>query len=180
MQNQMRKSKLTRHAIKRTYERTNLDGKSANKLIKELMQFGLPPSAYTGDFYSYLHHIRTKKYNSIGVRVLHNYILLYNKRSRKAITIYPVPEKFLPLDQYIISKNNEKLNNLLLQVKQLHKNKVDIDLQILFAKPQDVVVGLSINNEFMCYGKGLSKFEAEENAIKLYIDKLYDVNKVKK
>ena len=177
MQNAMRKSKLTNHVIKRTSERVDLNGKTANKQVREMMQYGLPPGAFTGDFYSYLHYIRTKKYKSIGVRVMDNYILLYNKNSRRAITLYAVPEKFLPVEQYILSKNNTKVDELIREIKEMFKDKVDIHLQVLVSKAFDVTVGLSINNEFICFGSGASKFEAEEKALQFYLNEYYPKNK---
>lgn len=164
---------MTQHVIKRTRERADLNGKSANTLVKETMQYGLSPGDFVGDFYSYLHYIKGKKYKSIGIRVFDNNILVYNKKSRKAITLYQVPEKFLPIEQYRISKANEKLNELTKTIKKLFKDKVDIELQILVDKPKDFVAGLVINNVFQCFGKGKTKFEAEENAVQLYLDKLY-------
>lgn len=166
---------MTQHVIKRTLERVDLNGKSANKLIKEIMQYGLAPGDFTGDFYSYLHHIRVKKYKSIGVRVLGDNILLYNKNSRRAITLYKIPEKYQPISQYIVSatKDNKKLHKLITEVKKLYKDKADIELQVLVSEPQEVSVGLVINNVFMCFGRGMSKFEAEINALELYLNKIY-------
>ena len=173
----MRKSKMTSHVIQRTKERVDLNGKSSNTFVKEAMQFGLAPSDFVGDFYSYLHHIKAKKYKSIGIRVFENNILVYNKNSRTAITIYSVPKKYLPVEQYKVTSKTKRLDDLTKQIKKLFKDKVDIEIQIVVDNKQDYVAGLSINRVFMCFGRGKSRFEAEENALKLYVDKLYTNNK---
>jgi len=173
----MRKSKMTSHVIRRTQERVDLNGKSSNTFIKEAMQYGLAPGDFVGDFYSYLHHIKVKKYKSIGIRVYENNILIYNKNSRTAITLYRVPEKFLPIEQYKVSSKTKRLDDLTKQIKKLFKDKVDIEIQIVVDNKQDYTAGLVLNKVFICFGQGKSRFEAEENALKLYLDKLYTKDK---
>lgn len=172
MQNKMKKSKLTQHSLQRAKERIDTGSQLPNRKLREIMLYGFSPGDFKDDFYSYLIYTKSKKHSSsIGIRVLYDLILLYNKRSRRVITVYPVPEKFLPVDQYLHVSTKSIYNKLLIEVSKLHKGvKSDIELKVLTTNPKEVVVGLTIDNIFRNFGKGSSTDEAKINALELYLN----------
>ena len=165
------KKKLTRHVVKRANERLNIEGTPSDSVIKKMMKYGMTIGDFTGDFYSYLQYVKTKKYKSISIRVLYDSILIYNKNSKRAITVYPVPPKFLPIEQYIKSEENREVTKLMQELRSLLGYTIKIDLQVLTIKPNDVTVGLCIDDCFENYGTGKNKFDAEEKALQLCLDR---------
>ena len=165
----MGKKKLSKHVVKRAKERLNIDGLPSDNLVKKMMKYGLTLGDFTGDFYSYLHHVKNKKSKSISIRVLFDSVLIYNKHSKTAITVYPVPPQFLPIEQYIKSDKNVEITRLMHKLRELLGNDIKIELQVLTVKPNDITVGLCVNDYFENYGSGKTKFEAEEKALALCI-----------
>lgn len=166
-----RTKKLTRHVVERATERLSVEGLPPDNVIKKMMKYGLTPGDFTGDFYSYLQYIKTKKFKSIRIRVLYDSILIYNKNSKRAITVYPVPPKFLPITQYIKSEENKNVTRLMQELRELLGYTIQIELQVLTLKPNDITVGLCINDYFENYGTGKTKFDAEEKALQICLDK---------
>ena len=106
------KKTLTYHGKKRVNERTNI---SENKtaFIRKVSRLGKTKNMYKGKFYQYL----SSKSRGSRVKVYDNYIYIMAKNSKSLITVYPVPEKYLPTEQYEVSKNllskSAKVNNFL-------------------------------------------------------------------
>lgn len=163
--------KLTRHVVKRANERLSVEGLPPDDVVKKMMKYGLTVGDFTGDFYSYLQYIKTKKFKSIRIRVMYDSILIYNKNSKRAITVYPVPPKFLPIEQYIKQDSNKEVTALMQELRMMLGYDIVIDLQVLTIKPNDITVGLCINDYFENYGTGKTKFDAEEKALQFCVEK---------
>lgn len=90
--------KISNHAKKRCHERFGV----SNKVIKEIMMYGNPAAYYEGEFGEYLISVQNARKGAVIPKVKNEMIVIYNKRSQRAITVYGVPEKFRPSDEYLI------------------------------------------------------------------------------
>lgn len=95
----MRK-RLTEHAKLRNKERFG----TSNKIIKEIMMYGYTVWDFEGKFYNYLCSVKGKGSAQTNVKVRGNMLVIYNKRSQRAITTYEVPERYLPVEQHLRRK----------------------------------------------------------------------------
>lgn len=98
------KKRVSRHAKQRCAERFGV----SNKIVKELMRTGFTIADFEGDFHNYLVNIQSKKGGAVNVKVKDNMLVVYNKRSQKAITTWVIPSKYLPIEQYLVRSLKEK------------------------------------------------------------------------
>ena len=100
--------RVSHHAKQRCHERFGI----SNKIIKDIMIYGNPPAYYGGEFGEYLISIQNARSGAVIPKVKNEIIVVYNKRSQRAITIYGVPEKFRPSDEYLLKAfKNRRCNN---------------------------------------------------------------------
>lgn len=90
--------RVSKHAHQRGLER----GGVSNKKIKEVMMYGYPPVYYEGPFRYFLDSVKNTKGGAVTVKVKDDIMVIYNKRSQRAITMYRVPERFRPADDYLL------------------------------------------------------------------------------
>lgn len=90
--------RVSKHAHQRGIER----GGISNKKIKEVMMYGYPPACYDGPFRYYLDSVKNARGGAIVVKVKDDILVVYNKRSQRAITTYRVPDKFKPATDYLL------------------------------------------------------------------------------
>lgn len=100
----MRK-KVSMHAHLRGMER----GGVSNKKIKEIMAYGYSPVEFEGDFRSFLMSVQSARGGAVTVKVKEGIVVIYNKRSQKAITTYPVPTKYMPWEEYLVKGIRKKV-----------------------------------------------------------------------
>lgn len=90
---------LTYHGKRRVKERIEINEREA-VLVKRVSRNGKTPNMYRGDFYRYL----CSKDRGARIKVYKDYIYILSKTSRKLITMYKVPLKYLPVERYEIPK----------------------------------------------------------------------------
>ena len=129
------KKKITHHARQRLNERVNLT-KKRTSIANIAYCKGLTPLQYRGTFFQYL---STKKGK---VKVYHDYIYIFSKARKRLITVFPIPQKYLPVDKYkipleIINLAN-KINSLnSVNVKIITKDNLIVEgILIDFFRPQ--------------------------------------------
>lgn len=98
------RKKVSNHAKQRCLERFGV----SNKVMKEIMRTGFTVEEFEGDFHSYLMGIKVKKGGAVNVKVKGNMLVVYNKRSQRAITTWVVPGKYQPIERFLIPKLKEK------------------------------------------------------------------------
>ncbi len=91
---------LTYHGRRRVKERIEINEREA-VFVKRVSRDGKTPNMYKGDFYKYL---CTKK-RGARIKVYREYIYILSKTSRKLITMYKVPLKYLPTKKYEIPRS---------------------------------------------------------------------------
>lgn len=65
------------------------------------MMYGYTVADFEGVFYNYLCSVKNKGPAQTNVKIRDNIMVIYNKRSQRAITTYEVPERYLPVENYL-------------------------------------------------------------------------------
>lgn len=140
------KTKVTKHGKTRLKERLNIFNAYAT-VMKTSKVNGKRIYNYEGKFFYYLN----SKTNG-DIRVYKDNVFLFGKgrRSKKLITVFPVPERFLPTSQYEIDEE--------ILEKVMEINKFD-----------GLVVEVVLNNGFNLYGKLIFDWNKPRNAIRLLL-----------
>ena len=110
---------------------------------------------------------KKKRQKGIGIKVYDRNIFIY--KNKLVITVFPVPEKYLPIEENYASfiKNNQCLMRLYKVV-----NKEDIIIEVVQRDKDNVVTGLFISDEFQNFGIGKTEIKSRNNAIKLYLKRI--------
>ena len=162
------KVKLSKHAKVRAKQRLNISHKpDRTKQFKQALLHGVHYTKYCGDFYTYLENKKKKHSANIGIKIFNNNIYIY--KGKLVITVYPVPNKYRPVDQYLTSflKSSPLVDEL---YKQLDKKEVSFE--VMSRDSSGVTCGLFINNEFINFGIGKNDISARNSAIKNYLDSI--------
>ena len=92
---------VSKHAQKRIEERLKENNSSKVKLFKSAIKSGNEKECYCGDFYKYLYG---KSLKGQKIKVYNNNIFIMTRKGKILITVYPVPNRFIPTEQYLINK----------------------------------------------------------------------------
>ena len=98
--------KVSKHAQKRIKERIFDEYSSEIGLFKSAIKKGKEKECYSGQFYDYLYRRSLKGKKAI---VYENNIYIMTKHKKVLITVYPVPQYFLPIDKYLITKEQSNI-----------------------------------------------------------------------
>lgn len=159
----MKTYKVTHHARTRFKERLNVPFSSeCNKQFKKALKFGWNPDHYVGAFKQYLESHKRGK-NS-GIKVYSGNIYIY--RGSTLITVYPIPEKYLPVKMHTARYRAE--NPYLVELSKIVGSD-SIELELLTQEPRNCVAGLCIDGEFKNYGMGNNPQRAKNHAIRTYL-----------
>lgn len=99
---------LTEHVKKRNKERFG----TSNKLVKEVLLYGYTINDFAGPFHDYLMSLKNKAGGAVNVKVKGSMLVVYNKRSQRAITTWVVPEKYMPIEQFLVTTITGVAKNL--------------------------------------------------------------------
>lgn len=64
------------------------------------------------------------------VKIYQNNVYIYSKNTKKLITVFPVPEKYQPINQYFISQPNPKITQRKVMFAEISKDLENIVLTI--------------------------------------------------
>lgn len=161
--------KVSKHARRRAKERLNVSYKAErNKLFNKALRFGHNTNEFAGEFLDYLNS-KTQKHKNTGIKVYDGNIYIYSNRNKLVITTYPVPQKFLPIQEQFASylKNNQCLMRLYDVV-----DKSNVYIETICSDKENVITALYIQDIFMNYGVGKTEVKSRNNAIKAYLKKV--------
>lgn len=96
--------KVTKHGRKRLKERNNDCGRNGIFSLAKIR--GMMSLSFEGEFHGYL---ESKMNRGAMVKVYKNNIYIYSKGAKNLITTYPVPERFLPIEQYLIHNDRKQI-----------------------------------------------------------------------
>lgn len=100
-------NRVTKHAKVRLRERTDSNHNS-NAMSRIVSKNGKTKGFYQGKFHQYL---LSKSISGARVKVYQDNIYIFSKNSKRLITTYPVPDKYLPVEQYELSNDILTLSN---------------------------------------------------------------------
>ena len=115
-------NRITKHAKKRVLERVDSPHKS-NSLSRIASKNGKSKNMYQGKLHQYL---VSKSLRGANVKIYDNNIYIFSKNTKRLITTYAVPEKYLPVEQYELSNEIISLSN---KVKMYLNKPVIIELK---------------------------------------------------
>lgn len=96
--------RVTKHGRKRLKQR-NVN-QCRNGISNNARKYGKTKRYFEGEFYEYLLN-RTSR--GCSVKVYKNDIYIFGKTSKNLITTYPIPERFLPIEQYLIESDKRHI-----------------------------------------------------------------------
>lgn len=77
--------------------------------LRNVVQKGKTKKDFRGDFYYYILQKESRKDKK--VKIYKNFVYIFNKGSHGLITTYPVPEEFLPIEQYEYTDTEKEILN---------------------------------------------------------------------
>ena len=95
--------KITKHARKRFGERTDFSPGQRNHNAKTAWKRGYRISQFGEPFYSYLFE-KQMEGDRTSVKIWGENIYVFDNRRKRLVTVFPVPERFLPIKQYLSFK----------------------------------------------------------------------------
>ena len=96
---------VTDHAKQRITERTDISLSDIKKLSKHIYKYGYRLSRFTGDLHTY---INSKQIDGghYSIRVFNNYIYIFDSELKRLLTVYPIPEEYLPVSNYFNTESS--------------------------------------------------------------------------
>lgn len=90
---------VTDHAKQRISERTSLPLKNFKNVSSHIYKHGYRIRSFSGELYEYLNG---KQLNGgqFAVRVYEDNIFIFDSEQGRLLTVYPVPERFLPISRF--------------------------------------------------------------------------------
>lgn len=118
--------KVTQHAFARWKERISITDNNVDIYNKaqRAWRVGSKPVRFVGEFFSYISS-KVKLGNSYSVRVLDNVIYVFDNEGGKLLTVYPVPEEFRPVENFLYTKDKAERDRKLAELGDLSSAFVD-------------------------------------------------------
>lgn len=114
-------SSITAHGKQRLKERVEKEGRDL-AYIRTVLNQGMGKNFFTGEFHKYL---ESKERRTSRVKVYRGNIYVFPKNSKRLITTYHIPEKFLPIENYML---NNKAEALLINSKMILEKMIKVHL----------------------------------------------------
>ena len=153
--------KGTHHANKRISQRLNITRKKERaQSFTNAVRKGFPRSRFSGSFRQYLD---SKSKNNMSVKVYNNFVYIH--KNKTVITVFPVPKKYLPVEDYLANfMNSPLLENLykLVNPKRVSFTRISKDTNVL-------LYSLNIDGLPVATGEDLLMNVAKENAIREFL-----------
>ena len=96
---------VTDHARQRITERTSLSLSRFKKKASYIFKHGYKLSRFIDPLYSYLCSKRIDG-GFYDIRVWETYVFIYDTRQKRLLTVYPVPEEYLPVDNFLVNSGS--------------------------------------------------------------------------
>lgn len=147
---------ISSHARKRAAERLDLSRRDdVVHRFRNALMYGLSPSNFRGPFNQYLQS-KLKKNSYCTIKIYSDFVYIH--RNKKLITMFPVPEKYLPVKQWLPANYNKVIeveNEPELQLKRLYHSG---DFKFYVKNPgkngNTYLVALVIKEELVSVSRG--------------------------
>lgn len=141
--------------------------------FRKALMYGLSPSSFKGPFSQYL-KAKLKKNSYCTIKVFCDFIYIH--RNKKLITMFPVPEKYLPISQYLPKnfKNIAETENIAeLQLRRLYKSS---EFKFYIKEPgrnnNTYLVALVIKDKLEAVSRGKDLEKQKVACVKQYLNEL--------
>ena len=132
--------------------------------LKNVVQNGKTKKDFRGDLYYYILNKESKRDKK--VKIYKNFVYIFNKANHSLITVYPVPEEFLPIEQFEYNEyEKEIINNISMYEKIMMDIETKDDLisgkaYFIEDKPKEMLeVILKDNTNLIINIKDIIKFD---------------------
>ena len=102
----MTKTIVTRHASNRIQQRTEFSPNQKNHNINNAWKYGHKIDNYVDPFFSFL-LTKQQEGNRTIVKIYEDNIYVFENKKRRLITVYPVPEEYVPTKQFLGKQKGE-------------------------------------------------------------------------
>lgn len=123
--------KVTTHGKYRIRERVDSNA-NLSSLRHQVLNSGKNVYDYNGKFFQYL--MSKERNDRYMPKVYKNNIYIFTKNSKRIITTYQIPEKYLPLVNYEIPKKAKEIRNLLVKYNDKYINIFLKDSSVYYGK----------------------------------------------
>lgn len=142
---------VTNHGKIRIKERVG--NTRSNSLLRTVLDSGNSKYDYKDSFFHYLVSKENQKHAKIKVYKDNIYVL--SKNTKRLVTTYPIPEKFLPINKYEITAREKKIINFLFRNSDYKiifvVNDEEIEGNVLFIKDKPIdTIMIQKDNEEIC------------------------------
>ena len=100
------KKNISRHASNRIQQRTEFSPSQKNHSINKAWQYGHKIDNYVDPFYSFL-LTKQQEGNRTVVKIYEDTIYVFENKRQRLITVYPVPEEYVPTKQFLGKQKGE-------------------------------------------------------------------------
>jgi hypothetical protein len=113
-----------------------------------------------------------KHYKSpnISIKVYNDVIVIYNKRSRRLITTFKVPDKYLPVSNFYLDKRKEELKELINYIQSTY----DCTIKFTFDPNHQIlpsIIYLFVDDEEIGKFIDTTQTDAKIQALNKYLEK---------
>ena len=168
---------ISEHAKRRAAERLNISRRNDIKHhFRKALMYGLSPSSFKGTFYRYLMS-KLKKNKSCTIKIYSDFVYIH--RNKKLITMFPVPERYLPVSQFLPEKHSfEEIENPadIELLKLYHTSEFKFYSKQLKSGSNAYLVALIINDELVSVSQGKSLEKQKSACVKQHFKELKDKN----
>ena len=144
-------NRVTFHGKRRTKERTNTN-LNYNALARTVSKNGFSKNDFKGAFYNYL---LSKSKSGARVKIYDNNIYIFSKNTKRLITTYKVPDKYLPIEKWKLDENTIELIN---HIKYYYNVPI-----IIKNKDNSLLKGIIYKNEKYKMKKNILFNDTEKN-----------------
>ena len=165
---------ISEHARRRAAERLEMSRRAdIVHQFRQALMYGLSPTSFRGPFSQYLKSKLTKnRYCTVKVYCDFTYI----HRNKKLITMFPVPDKYLPVKQYLPSNMTnivEKENDVNLQLRRYYKSS---EFKFYIKEPgknnNTYLVALVVKEQLAAVSRGKDLEKQKIACVKQHINEL--------
>lgn len=163
---------ISEHAKRRAAERLELTRRDEIvHQFRNALMYGISPASFKGQFSTYLKK-KLKNSRRCTIKVYCDFIYIH--KGKRLVTMYPVPDKFLPVKQFLAKnyKNIEEKENI--AELQLRRYFSSSEFKFYVKKPgkngKTFTIALVIKEELVAVSQGKDLDKLKQSCVKQYFN----------